>query len=119
MKTTSIYASDGTNHLIDGDTQQIAIIGTLSESKSRRLLPDGKAQSLTVVELFFDTSDSDFWYFDAKEGKLIFNYVHERRKAFILKYYRDCTKSPGVKLGVFLNMITSCYSGHMMGFFDD
>lgn len=118
MKKIAIYASDGTNHLIDSDLQQIAIMGFKYDDKSRMFLPDGKSEPLTLVELFFDTNYSDYWYFDGK-GKLAYNYINERRKGFILRMYKDCTKTAGVDLNIFLSTITACYSGFMLGFFNE
>lgn len=118
MKKIAIYASDGTNSLIDSETQRIAIIGFQYIDDSEQFLSDGRDRKVKMVELFFDTNFSDYFFF-SEDKKLLFNYISERRKSFERKLYREVTKTPGIDYNVFLNHVTSCWSGFMLGFFDE
>jgi len=118
MKKIAIYASDGTNSLIDSETQKIQIMGFQYLDESEQYLSQGRSQKVKMVELFFDTNFSDNWFFD-ESGELIFNYISERRKSFERKLYREVTKTSGIDYNVFLNHITSCWSGYKLGFFDE
>lgn len=115
MKVIGIPASDGKNHVIDESTGQIAIIGFQRIDHSRQFLPDGRSQRIILVELFYDSNYSDEWFFSTS-GKLLYNHVNALRGGFVLKLYKEVTKSPGIDINVFLNMITSCWSGYKLGY---
>ncbi|WP_317897161.1 hypothetical protein [Aurantibacillus circumpalustris] len=116
MKKIAIYATDGTNSLIDSETNKIAIIGFQYIDDSEQFLPESKERKVKMVELFFDSNYSDYWYFGEDE-KLLFNYISERRKSFEKELYREVTKVSEIRYQVFLNHITSTWSGKKLGFF--
>lgn len=118
MKKIAIYASDGTNSLIDPETQKIAIIGFKHYDSYEHYLPDEKIRPLKKIELFFDTDFSDYFFF-SEEGKLLFNCISERRKRFERKLYQEATKVAGIDCNVFLNHIAANWSGFKLGFFDE
>ena len=115
MKKLGIPATDGKNHFIDDSTGQIAVIGFQWIDNSREFLSKGRDRKVKLIELFYDSADSDFWYF-GEDGELLFNHISERRDGFVLKIYREVTKSPRININVFLNMITSCWSGYKLGY---
>ncbi len=114
MKKLGIPGSDGKNHVIDPSTGQIAVIGFQYVDNSRQFLPDKIHRKVRLVELFYDSADSDFWYF-GEDGALLFNCISEKRSGFVLKIYREVTKSPGIDINTFLNITTSCWSGYILG----